>query len=187
LHGLQKQIEGAIERTLPNGYKQRHKLLFDLARELKALPGLRDAPVVDMRPIVQQWHARALPYILTKPLEESWFDFAEGWGKVKHPKGEEPIAMLLAKADAAELPEVAREYEQEELRRLVALCRELQRACGDGPFYLASRTAGELLGIDHSTASRWLRGLQIDGILRLVVRGSQREHKASRYRYLASL
>lgn len=184
---LHQRIQEAIKRTLPTGNCQRHRLLFELARELKAIPGLAEAPVSELKPIVGQWHQQALPNIQTKPLEESWFDFAEGWDKVKYPKGEEPITMVFAKAVKAELPEPALQYEQQELRLLVALCRELQRACGTGPFFLSTRTAGHLLGITHVTASRWLRGLRHDGILELVSRGSCSDRRASRYRYLGKL
>lgn len=184
LHSLVKE---AIARTLPSGTRQRHRLLFELARELKAIPALADAPVAELKPYIRQWHQEALPHITTKPFEESWFDFAEAWDKVKFPKGKEPMAMIFSKAVEAELPEVAQQYEQQELRLLVALCRELQRGCGDGEFFLSTRTAGQLLGIDHVKASRWLRGLQRDGILELVTLGSRQKRKASRYRYLAGL
>ncbi len=184
---LQAQVEAAIAKTLPNRGGTRHKLLFELARELKAIAGLAEAPKTELKPIVAQWHALARPFNQTKAFEESWFDFAEGWEKVKHPAGQEPIAMIFALAIESELPEAARQYEQPELQSLVALCRELQRGCGDQPFFLSSRTAGGLLNVDHSTASRWLRGLQTDGILELVVKGSQETHKASRYRYRADL
>jgi hypothetical protein len=182
---LPEVIETAIKRTLPTGGSQRHKQVFALARELKGLPALADAPLADLKPIVRQWHKRALASIKTKPFEETWFDFCEGWGKVRFPAGKEPMAMMVAKAMEAELPEVAKQYEQQPLRLLVAVCRELQRASGDGPFFLSARTAGKYLEVSHVQAWRWLRGLQHDGILQLVSLGSQAEHKASRFRYVA--
>ena len=182
---LHSQVEQAIAETQPSGTRQRHRLLFELARELKAIPALADAPVAELKPYARQWHQRALPHITTKPFEESWFDFAEAWDKVKFPKGTEPIAMILTQAVKAGLPEVAEQYEQEELRLLVSLCRELQRACGDGAFFLATRTAGQLLGVNHVTASRWLRLLILDGILELVTAGTRESRRASRYRYVA--
>jgi hypothetical protein len=103
---------------------------------------------------------------------------------VKYPAGTEPIAKLLALADAAELPAVALEYDHPTLHRLVALCRELQRAAGDGPFFLDVRTGERLLGIHYTTVWAWLRGLCRDGVLELVESGSQAKRRASRYRYL---
>ncbi|MCE9545762.1 MAG: bifunctional DNA primase/polymerase [Planctomycetia bacterium] len=180
-------IEVIIGRTLPSRPGQRHRLLFELARELKALPAWNDAPLAALKPIVRQWHGLALPMLGTKPFEESWLDFAEGWQRVKYPKGQEPIAMALKLADAAELPEAALEYEQVELRRLVALCRVLQRKSGDHPFFLACRTAAGLLGVNHATAARWLKLLAIDGIVSEVEKGSRSTRRASRFRYLAPL
>lgn len=182
LHG---QVEQAIAETQPSGIRQRHRLLFEFARELKAIPSLGDAPVGELKRYVRQWHQKALPQITTKPFEESWLDFAEAWDKVKYPKGTEPIAMIFAEAVKADLPEVAEQYEQEELRLLVSFCRELQRGCGDGAFFLATRTAGRLLGVNHVTASRWLRLLILDGILELVTAGTRESRRASRYRYRA--
>jgi hypothetical protein len=184
---LHEQVEAAIQRTLPTHVGQRHRAVFEFARELKAVAALADAPLSELKPYVKQWHKRALPNIGTKPFEDTWFDFAEGWSKVKFAKGQEPVAMIFAKSKTSELPEVAMQYEQAQLRDLVALCRELQRACGSEPFFLACRTAGDLLGVDHNKAAVWLRGLRRDGILKLEKAGSLRDHKASRYRYVQKL
>ncbi len=97
------------------------------------------------------------------------------------------MVAIFAKATEADMPEAARQYEQRPLQVLVALCRELQRATGEGPFYLSCRTAGRLLEVDHTTASRWLFLLVSDRVLEEVSKGSQATHKASRYRYLAKL
>lgn len=64
---LQEAIRAAMERTLPSGPGQRHRLLFRLARELKAIPALSDRPVSDLKPIIQEWHQLAKPFIRTQP------------------------------------------------------------------------------------------------------------------------
>jgi len=69
-------------------------------------------------------------------FEESWFDFAEAWDKVRFPAGAGPMDEIYRRALRADPPEVATQYESPKLRLLIALCRELQRTCGDGPFYL---------------------------------------------------
>lgn len=184
---LLHEVDLAMRRTIPSQYGQRHRMLFDLARELKAIAGLTDADPQDLKPYVQDWHQKALPHIRTKPFEESWFDFCDAWDKVRSPKGEGPIDHAFEKAKQSETPHVALQYEQPTLRLLVGLCRELQRASGEAPLFLASRTAGRLLGLHYSTASRWLRGLRRDGIVKLVLQGERAERRASRYRYLAEL
>jgi response regulator of citrate/malate metabolism len=97
------------------------------------------------------------------------------------------MSKLLAAAMDAELPDVALEYDSEQCRLLVKLCRELQRTAGHSTFFLSCRTAGRLLNVDHSTANRWLYMLEQDEILQVVSRGSNAGRKATRYRYLAPL
>ncbi len=123
-----------------------------------------------------------LPYIATKDFDESWVDFVNAWVNVKFPAGQEPIRMVYQQAVSHGLPLAAGRYSADSLCRLVALCRELQCVAGDAPFYLACRTAGELLGITHVLASKWLRLLVLDKILEITTPGSQRH--ATRYRYL---
>ena len=95
------------------------------------------------------------------------------------------MGLMLERAVTTDLPTVALQYEQPELRMLVALCRELQRAAGDGPFWLACRTVERLLGVGRVTAWRWLGLLVDDKILYLVEKGDRRTGRASRYVYIA--
>jgi hypothetical protein len=44
-------------------------------------------------------------------------------------------------------PPIAAQYHSGEIRLLVALCREVQREVGDGPFFLATTTVAELFGL----------------------------------------
>lgn len=162
-------------------------MLFKLARELKGIPSFAEADLPSLKSIVKRWHAAALRFIATKQFEESWFDFAEGWSKVKYPAGKGPIDVIFATVTDSNLPLPAAEYESKKLRMLVGLCRELQRVAGQGNFYLSARTAGGLVGVDHATAARWFKGLTVDGILRIVEVGSQSSRKASRYKYLPPL
>lgn len=98
-------------------------------------------------------------------------------------RGSEPLAAIVERAEAAPLPSFASRYDTPETHRLVKLCRELQRACGGSPFFLACRTVGKLLDIDHRTASRRLHMLCTDGVLCVVKPGDT--HRATRYRYVA--
>jgi len=133
---------------------------------------------------VRRWHERALPIIGTKPFDETWADFVAAWPRVRFPKGQEPMTLIVQRADASPPPAVAERYDAPETRRLVAICRELQRASGDDPFFLSCRTAAELLGMDHATAWRRLEMLVADGVLLVVQVGTK--HRATRYRYVGS-
>ena len=180
----------AIQRTLPAVLHTRHRKIFDFARELKSMPQYTEADPRQFRSIVEQWHKRALPNIETKEFEETWIDFLKGWNKVKWKIGESPMAQIFEKAIQLEQPKVAVEKypNHNKLKILVSLCRELQRAAGESPFFLSARTASKLLKIAPMTASRWFFLLETDGILRVVAKGgtSENPRKASRYRYIAN-
>ncbi len=182
-----QDIERVILETLPTVQGKRNRLVFELARTLKAIPRLADAAVDDLQCYVRCWHRYGVErgVIGTEPFEETWIDFLVAWPKVKFPKGAEPMTAIFQRAQEASPCSVATRYEQDGLRLLVALCRELQRASGDHPFFLACRTAGRLLDVHYTTAWRWLFLLQHDGIVQEVEKGDQKTKRASRYRYLA--
>jgi hypothetical protein len=98
----------------------------------------------------------------------------------------EPYEIALAKADAGELPESAKQYEDPKIRRLVAWCREMQRASDCESFFLASRLFGKLLDVSHTQANKWMTmlGDDGDGVLSMVSRGNR--VTAPHYRYVAS-
>jgi Bifunctional DNA primase/polymerase, N-terminal len=178
----QHAITQAIKLTKPSSKGHRHRCLFRFARHLKAIPSLANAEAASLRPIVHQWFEAALPNIATKEFDETWADFCTAWENVKFPAGQEPIHQIYQQAIAKPLPPAVEQYESPSLRSLVALCNELQQLAGPEPFYLACRTAGEVLGINHVLASKWLRQLERDNILEITKRGTQ--NRASRYRYL---
>ena len=126
----------------------------------------------------------------TKEFEETWIDFLKSWPRIKYAKGDGPMAQMYAKAISVEPPDAAVEKypRHKKLQLLAALCRELQFATGDGPFFLSVRTAGRLLKVTPMTVSRWLFLLQSDGILKLDSKGgtAQSVRKASRFRYIAN-
>jgi len=167
--------------------------VFDLARALKANLALVDAPVDKLEPYVRRWHflGRQSQVIGTEAFEETWIDFLTAWPKVKFPKGTEPMTKVFESAKHAPLPQVALQYEQTDLRLLIALCRELQRVSGDRPFFLACRTAADLLGLktargetDHIKAWRWLYLLVHNKVIAEIEKGDHARRRASRYRYL---
>lgn len=174
------ELEVIIARTLPTGPRQRNRRLFNLARILKGL--LFEADTDELLPIVRNWHRQALPHIRTKEFSESWADFRIAWDAIKRPAGRSFRAATLA-ADADTDPPFAYRYDGH-LRRLAALCWQLQIQWGERAFPLACRTAGDFLGIDKTKAWRLLRTLQLDGVLRQVKKGSKASGKASEWRFL---
>ena len=183
-------IEKAIKETLPKERGTRNRCIFEFVRALKSLPQFTDADPKQLRQIVEIWHKRALPNIRTKEFEETWIDFLKAWPRIKYLKGEGPMAKIFEQAIQLEPPEMAVEKypDNSKLKILASLCRELQRAAGDSPFYLSVRTAGKLLKISPMQASRWLFLLQSDGIVKLVCKGGTADtvRNASRYQYIAN-
>ena len=177
--------EFAIQNTLPTGPGQRHDKLFEFSRALYAHPDLAELSFKELKPLVQEWHARALPYIRTKSFFETWADFAESWPKVKYPKGTSPMTAILERAVAADPPAVATQYEQDQVRLLISICYQLQQEAGKRPFYLSARKAGELVGVTPRHALTWLNGLVADEVLKLVRKGGYGSRKANRYQYVA--
>ena len=151
---------------------------------MKAIPGVSDAPAKDCKAFVQRWHELAKPVITTKPFEETWIDFLKAWSNVKFPKGSEPLTIALKAALESLAPKVAAQFEQQQLRLLVGLCRELTLTAAPNPFFLSCRTAGNLVGVDYSTASRWLFLLVVEGVLKIAVKGGRDSQRATRYEYL---
>jgi len=71
------------------------------------------------------------------------------------------IEVAVSHAKAAPSPEV-QGFTDERIRLLVAICREMQEITGAKPFFLPTRTLGEILDVHYSQAARWLRAL--DGL-----------------------
>jgi hypothetical protein len=61
----------------------------------------------------------------------------------------------------------------------VALCRELQQIAGRDWFFLDCRTAGRLIGVDHTAAWRYVDVLYADGFLQLGEKGTFGNGKAT--------
>ena len=175
-------VSQAIATTLPQREGERNRKLFDFARALRAVPTLCDKPLPQLKPAVREWHRAALPVIGTKAFDETWAEFAYAWPRVRSAMGVNPLAEALARVDAATLPPEASDYDSPATRRLLLLCRELQRASGAEPFFLSCRSAGGLLGIDHDAANKLLAMLVADGVLARARAGTTRT--ATRYRYV---
>ncbi len=182
---IKKEVKNAIEHTLPEKVGERNTAIFPFCQWLKAIPELKDLPAIQLKPIVKEWHKRAYDVIGTKPFVDTWADFVHGWKRVKWPKGDVMLDQAVKRAlDTSVTIPQAEEYDTEEANLLVRICHELQQIMGDKPFFLASRTAGGILGVSHRTAYKLLEMLVADEILRLVEKHTP--NRAPRYRYIGN-
>jgi hypothetical protein len=182
---IKKEVEIAIKNTLPKKVGQRNDAVFPFCQWLRAIPELRSLPTKELKPIVREWHKKAYPVIGTKSFTVTWADFVHAWKRVKWPKGDIMLSQAVKRVLEGKtiLPE-AEEYDTEEARFLLKVCYELQQGTGDEPFFLASRTAGGIIGISHRWAYKLLEMFVADGKLDCVEKHTTK--KAPRYRYIAN-
>ena len=123
------------------------------------------------------------PFIGTKPFEETWLDFLEGWDKVKFAIGEEPVAGIYAQAVTRSVPAVSPSGMSSRRSAVsspyVVSYSTLQST--DRFSWTAARRAG-CCDVGHTVAWRWLRLLVHDGVLQRVTIGTR--HRASEYCYV---
>ena len=189
--GLEKAIAEVVGLALPRDTHQSHAAVFKLARGVKAIEKQLGRVLSDqeLSAVFGRWYQAAKRY--TRPeasRDEYWFEFLEGYSNVKYPLGEGVLKTAWETAQKSPLPKGAMQFECGQIRLLVALCRELQRASGSKPFYLSCRMVQTLLRHDsHSTAAFWLRGLVRSKIVKPVEKGGPETNKATRYCYLHPL
>lgn len=178
------EVWGAVARTLPDEPSERNARLFELARHLKAIPHIADAPAADLEPVVRRWFERARPVITTKRWATTWSDFRTAWNRVRLPAGEGAYRTLM---------EVAAAPFAEPKERLVAVCcalDEAARKAGADRFWLSCRTAASVCCFPgengYRSAHRWLCRLVDRGVLALVNRGKAgpNSKQASEYRFV---
>jgi hypothetical protein len=182
-------VPDLISLCLPSRGGANHKNLHKLNRGIRTLE-LQEGQAYDAgkrMEIFNQWYAQALPTGFLRPDQtrtEYLLEFMAS-NNVKTPLGADgPLKAAVERAKASPEPREAAQFgDCAAVRLLVSICYQLQLACGDEPFFLSSRKAAEYLGMSHTTCSQWLAGLCSLKILNLVSKGSQKENKASRYRY----
>jgi hypothetical protein len=165
-------LERLIRRCIPDQAGMRWHSLFRLARGLKALPEFAEASQKQLEPVLVEWHRRSLRFIRTKDIQVSRRDLWEGYRRVKFAGGINGRLAAMVNPDFGSAPLPI---------RLERLCGELQLAAGNDPFFLACRSAAEVLGANYITISRILKDMRTDGLLELVQQGKRR--RAAEYLY----
>ena len=94
---------------------------------------------MDLRPIAQEWHRRALSNIRTKPFSETWIEFLYAWTRVEYPLHIDYLANVKDRALKSQPLVLAQRYGMDSVGLLVQVCHELQCDWGDAPFVLSAR------------------------------------------------
>jgi hypothetical protein len=181
-------LDEIIKNSLPKVNGERRECIFRLIRVLKSLPEYVNTDPASLEGIVREWHKQALPAIATKPFDDTFVDFVEGWKYCKFPIGTGPTYDLMRKAKDMDLSPELEQFDNPLVRQTGMICRELQEKAGDNPFFLGCRTLQRVLGAnDPETALRCLKRLKITGLLREVEKGSLKNGcKATTWRYCSN-
>ena len=184
-------VEEIVAVSLPQQLKSNHSMLFKLARGVIALEHGRGSKftTVELLDVFNQWHARATEFLSAEQTKEDYMtEFLDAYRRAKHPLGGVTVIEAWHRATSKPPPPEAMVFDSPDKRHLVALCRELQIAAGDKPFYLSCRVAQKLLKHQsHSTVAIWLGAFQTLKLLQEVEKGSANGRMASQYRYVPKI
>ena len=162
--------------AIPYAIGQRHRALFELARWVKGVEP--NASIPRQMEIVKCWHSQFLHIIGTKEFEASWADFRYSLARVKQPYGATLQSCLSNLPPPPDNPEL--HLFGAKAVHLMRICMALQIHHGIEPFYLSCRTAGDLLGCNHTDAAKLFQIFVTEGWLIEVRRGAG--SKATRYK-----
>lgn len=184
LSDLSLSVAGILQGTIPAGFGTRRGRLFELARRIRGHAEWSRTDLAELRPILQEWHRLALPFIRTREFDVTWLDFTEAYDNVNPDRCGDAAAIAMRQAESNPLPPIAMQYGSEIVRRLVALCFQLSLASADGVFFLSCRKAAAVLGtVDHQSVARWLKLLCADRVIAEVEKGGPHNNRATRYRW----
>ena len=178
-----KTLQEAVQLSLKDGL---HKdCLFCFARALKAFEITHDRRLASkkMEAAFSLWWNTAKPLLPSEAEFDEWrFDFEATFAKTNAPLGSNSLQEAIRRANANPLPPQAERYTSPKLKRLVAVCFQLQLLQGGSPFFLAVRDAARIVGTKNLyTANAMLTGLVRDGILAEVEKGIGK--RARRFRF----
>ena len=141
-------IQIAINQTLPTGYGQRNRRIFDFARKLRAVLDEASDPET-LRPFVEDWHRAALVNIRTKDFLETWQDFLVAWENVRLPARR----LLESVKNAAVVDQFTLGQGDTNLDNVAKVFRSAARSRGDGQtFYMDYRTVASCVGLSPVAA-----------------------------------
>ena len=177
-------IYGAIMQSLPNGFGQRNRRIFDLARKLRTIVGPTTTPAI-LRPHVEAWHRAALLKIRTKEFHITWEEFLCAWQNVKQPEG----ASLGRIRNLALEDSFSLELGDIHLDTVARFFRAAARFHGDREsFYMPYRTLGKCVGLSPTAARKIALGLVDQGLLEIVENGTPGlRGKATVWRWIGPL
>ena len=180
-------LQEAVQLSLKDAWSE--NCLFVFVRLLKAFVSTTGNKLksADRASAFSLWwnSAKSSSWLPTDAdFDEYRYEFEDTFPKVKTPHGANPLAEAIRRADANPMPPQSARYTSPKLKRLVAVCYQLQLLQGNSAFFLAVRDAARILGTtDLNRANAMLAGLVRDGILTEVEKGIPGGKLATRFRF----
>lgn len=159
-----------------------NKMLHELARAVRGVEMRRGKPFSSLgyKTIFDQWEAPSKPFL--RVGQDYFTEFLTKLDYVTNPKGV-TLESAFERAKRAEPPEKVLVSDNDGIRTLASLCRELQEMAGDQPIMLVQERIAKLFGHgNHRNISNWISALKSLGVLRLVEQAVPGK-RAARYIY----
>ena len=161
--------DSRLAAIVPTACRQNNASLFKLARLSKDYETLigREATNQEREYAFNRWAERSAQFWRPGRSRGHYYEeFLEACSYARLGLSENPLPLAAARANSGpevEIPGITTGG----IRMLASVCRELQKMTGTSPFFVPTRQAGELLGVDWSTVARWMRVLDMVGVIRL--------------------
>lgn len=179
--------DSRLAEIIPAACRQNNSSLFMLARLKKDYETLisREALNHEREYMFNRWAERSARFWRPGRTRDQYYEeFLEACSYARIGLHENPFPEAANRARNAPLVEVPG-LTSGDIRLLAAICRELQKMTGSSPFFVPTRQAGELLGVHWGTVARWLRVLEVVGVIELAP-GEARKRgcpRSPRYHY----
>jgi hypothetical protein len=178
-----KTLPEAVQLSLKDGLNK--DCLFTFARALKAFEITHDRrlPPEELQVAFALWWSQATALLPPDADFEEWrSDFEDTFARTHSPLGANSLGEAIRRAIAEPLPPQAERYTSPKIKRLVAVCCQLQFLQGNNPFFLGVRDAARIMEIQNLyQANARLKTLVRDNILIVVEKGTRK--RATRFRF----
>jgi len=175
----------AVDLSLQGGFDPNS--IFVFCRALKAFEITTGAklPPKELESAFGLWWSTARPSLPEgEDFDEYRFEFQRAFEKTRTPLGANPLHKAIEQADSCPPPPEAARYTSAKIKRLAAVCFQLQLLAGKAPFFIGARDAAAVLGTKKpETGLTILTGLVRDGVLTVIQKGEAGGNRATRYRY----
>jgi hypothetical protein len=175
----------AVNLSLEGGLHSNSIFIFCRAIKAFEITTGTKLPPKELENAFVLWWNTARPLLpIDADIDEHRFDFRRTFEKTKTPLGANPLHQAIERAGVCPPPPEAARYDSPKIKRLVAVCFQLQLLAGNAPFFLGARDAAAVVGTKKpETGLAFLTGLAADGVLTIAQKGEPGGNRATRYRY----